>query len=255
MRISIIGAGRVATHLAIALFQKDICIHSIYSQTLTNAQRLAKQVQAQPIQALKQLELVDILIIAVSDAQIDHVARQLAENQYQGLTVHTSGSTSLNVLCQYQLRAGVFYPLQTFSLNQKIDWLQTPIFLEASHSSDLSQLHQLADQLSNKIYHYDSQQRLSLHLAAVFACNFSNYCYDIAQQLLQNQQVDPDLLLPLIQGTANKLKQQTAYENQTGPAMRHDDNILQLHQQELQHYAEWLKIYQLMSDAIRHRHK
>ncbi|TMN94246.1 DUF2520 domain-containing protein, partial [Pseudoalteromonas sp. S407] len=83
---------------------------------------------------------------------------------------------------------GVFYPLQTFSLERKIDWSNTPLFVEATENTDLQRLHILAESLSQRVYSYSSVQRLSLHLAAVFACNFSNYCYDMAKQVVDAEQ-------------------------------------------------------------------
>lgn len=255
INISFIGSGRVATHLATQLSkQQSILIQQIFSQNIAHATCLAQKVSATAIVDLSELKSVDILIIAVTDAAIALIAQQLSQLNYQGLVIHTSGSTSLDILTQYNLRAGVFYPLQTFSPQQSIDWLNTPIFLESALENDLMLLNKIAQSLSSHIYYYDSAQRLSLHLAAVFACNFSNYCYDIAQQILLDRKVDTDLLLPLILQTAHKLQFSNAIENQTGPAARHDTNIMDLHLNLLNQQPDWQKIYQLMSNEIQKRH-
>ncbi len=172
------------------------------------------------------------------------------------LIVHTSGSTDIQVLAKVHARAGVFYPLQTFSLAREVNWQSTPLFVEVSQANDLVQLSELANSLSSRVYTYTSAQRLSLHLAAVFACNFSNYCYDMAKQIVDAKQVDFSLLYPLILETAHKAVQHDPKQMQTGPAMRGDQNILNMHQQMLNDAKrEDLKnVYNLMSQQILQSH-
>ncbi|TCM67046.1 putative short-subunit dehydrogenase-like oxidoreductase (DUF2520 family) [Acinetobacter calcoaceticus] len=256
MRISLIGAGRVATHLAKALSVQHQILH-IYSPTFANAQTLAEQVQAQAVRSMDQLDTsVELLIIAISDQAIESCVLELAEYFKETLIVHTSGSTHIERLTQHYARAGVFYPLQTFSLQREIDWTQTPLFIETACSEDLHILDRVAQALSQRVYHYDSKQRLSLHLAAVFACNFSNYCYDMAAQVLDAAQVDFSLLHPLMLETAAKATQNPPVHVQTGPAMRADENILNLHQQMLvaAERPDLQQVYQLLSDGILKRH-
>ena len=251
--ISIIGTGRVATHLTQHLYQQNQTIQSVFNRSLQKAQTLSNQVNAKGIDDLAQIGDSDIVLICVNDSAIVEVAEKLSQNQYQGLVAHTSGSTALQVLTDFGLKSGVFYPLQTFSFDQKIDWQNTPLFIEARYESSLAQLQRLAEKFSSKVYQYDSAQRLSLHLAAVFACNFSNYCYDIAQQILDEKKVYVDLLLPLIDATAEKLKHGRAVDNQTGPAVRKDKQVLKMHQSMLKSNTEWKKLYLLMSDGIQKR--
>ena len=252
--VSFIGSGRVATHLAQAL-ASHVKIQQIYSRQMTNAEQLAHLVQADAITDLAHLNSVDLVIIAVSDAEIPNVAKHLQDVDYQGLVVHTSGSTHLNCLTQYGLKAGVFYPLQTFSFEHAVEWESTPLFIEAQQISAQQSLLQLAEKISKRCYQYSSEQRLSLHLAAVFACNFTNHCYDVAQQILEQKHVDSKLLMPLILSTAHKLEQTSAYQNQTGPARRQDQNILNMHQHMLEEQPQWQQIYQLMSESILERFK
>lgn len=257
MRISIVGAGRVATHLAKRLSQQHELVQ-VYSPTFLHAQQLAKQVQAEAVQHRQDLVAeIDLLIIAVSDQAIESCIQQLATQFNETLIVHTSGSTHLDVLSQYYANVGVFYPLQTFSLEREVDWSITPLFVEAARPQELQCLEEIANQLSQRVYVYNSKQRLSLHLAAVFACNFSNYCYDIAAQIVAAEQVDFSLLYPLIIETAHKATQNQPKQMQTGPAMRNDHNILNLHQQmlEQQHRPDLQAVYRLMSDGILKRHQ
>ncbi len=256
MRISFMGAGRVAHHLAHVLSQHHQIIQ-IYSRTLATAQTLATQVKATATTNITELSSeIDLVIIAVSDQAIASVISNVHQQLPKVLIVHTSGSTDIEVLAQIHARAGVFYPLQTFSLERQINWSDTPIFVEAKSEDDLVLLAELANQLSSRVYLYTSAQRLSLHLAAVFACNFSNYCYDMAKQIVDAQHVDFSLLYPLILETANKVLNNDPKQMQTGPAMRGDQNILNMHEQMLQKaQREDLKnIYQLMSQQILQSH-
>lgn len=257
MKISFIGAGRVAYHLA-----KALCMHhqivQIYSRTFEKADWLAQQVQAAAVTHFEDIHAnVDLVIIAVSDQSITKVIESLSLKLKDVCIVHTSGSTHLSILTKFHEKSGVFYPLQTFSLEREIDWKNTPIFVEATNEQDLGNLKDIANSLSNSVYSYNSEQRLSLHLAAVFACNFSNYCYDMAKQIVDEKHVDFSLLYPLINETANKALVNNPKDMQTGPAMRGDENIIQMHTNMLmQDQREDLKaVYQLLSQQIIERHQ
>ncbi|WP_043971882.1 MULTISPECIES: Rossmann-like and DUF2520 domain-containing protein [Acinetobacter] len=256
MRITLIGAGRVATHLARVL-QLQHQIVQIFSRDLQRAQVLANQVNAQAINDVRQLNSqTDLVMIAVSDQAISSVMDSIAAYLPDNLIVHTSGSTALSILSQTHVRSGVFYPLQTFSLERAVNWSDTPLFVEAVQQQDLTLLTDLANSLSQFVYQYSSKQRLTLHLAAVFACNFSNYCYDMAKQVVDAEQVDFSLLYPLILETANKATVNDPKHMQTGPAMRGDQNILSMHGQLLteSNRSDLRNIYQLMSESILKRH-
>lgn len=257
MRISLIGAGRVAHHLAHVLNAQHQIVQ-IYSRNLDKAQHLAAQVGAEAIAEVEQLYSdLDLVIIAVSDQAIAQVIQEVHRDLNHVLIVHTSGSTKLDVLQQHHARSGVFYPLQTFSLEREIDWSETPLLIEAAFAEDQQLLMILANSLSKRVYAYTSEQRSSLHLAAVLACNFSNYCYDMAKQVVDAQQVDFSLLYPLILETAHKAIQNDPSQMQTGPAMRGDHNILNMHQDVLaagqQH--ELAEVYALISQQILKRHQ
>ena len=257
MRISFIGAGRVAYHLAKALGSQHQIVQ-ICSRTFENAEWISLQVQAQAISNFENINAdIDLMIIAVSDQSIKSVIEQISPFLKDVCIVHTSGSTHLNALAKTHDKCGVFYPLQTFSLEREIDWENTPLFIEATKKKDLENLFDIANSLSNKVYSYNSEQRLSLHLAAVFACNFSNYCYDMAKQIVDAKHVDFSLLYPLIQETANKAVANNPKDMQTSPAMRGDENIIQMHTNMLmQDQREDLKsVYQLLSQQILERHQ
>ena len=256
MRISFIGAGRVAHHLAHVLQQHHQIIH-IFSRRVEPAQQLAQAVGAEAVTDMSQLDsTVDLIIIAVSDSAIGAVIKDLHPYLPNTFIVHTSGSTDIQQLTAVHARSGVFYPLQTFSLAREVEWSSTPLFVEAIEQADLTTLTTLAQQLSQRVYQYDSAQRLSLHLAAVYACNFANYCYDMAKQVVDAKQVDFSLLYPLILETAQKATQSDPKLMQTGPAMRGDQNIIAMHSNMLEQAGrdDLKAVYALMSEQILKRH-
>ncbi|SDB85173.1 Rossmann-like and DUF2520 domain-containing protein [Acinetobacter boissieri] len=255
MRISIIGSGRVATHLASALKAYGHIWVDVCGRKQSHVEQLAHTLGARALTDISDINTnIDLLIIAVADQAIKDVVSKLDKSS-GFLVVHTSGSTDVKVISDHIKNAGVLYPLQTFSMGSQIDWSNVPIFIEANAVENIDILYELGEQLSKKVYEYSSAQRLSLHLAAVFACNFSNYCYDIAQQIVQAQGVDFKLLAPLILATAQKATQIDPVTAQTGPAMRHDEGILQQHLEFLQQYMpSYATTYQLLSEQIQHRH-
>lgn len=254
MKIIFLGSGRVATQLSQCFKRLGHNIVQVYSRTLENAVKLAKSIDAEAIDDFNMLRAdADLIILAVSDQAIEIVVQKITPYLQGTMLVHTSGSTSLKVLTDYYAYSGVLYPLQTFSFERKVEWSQVPCLVEASNEVVLQQLKKLAEQISRHVYCYSSEQRLSLHLAGVFACNFSNACYDIAHQIVQSEQVDYALLHPLILETAMKATQFPPKDVQTGPAKRDDDPILALHEKMLDHQKRWQQIYKLMSEQIQQR--
>lgn len=250
MKVSIIGSGNVASHLAKALHDAKVEIQGIWSHQFENAELLAKQVGAKAINQISEItdDDIDVILISVKDDAIAEVAAQL--KNYCGVVAHTSGAAALEVL-NGNINYGVFYPLQTFSKHKTLDFSQVPLCLEANNTQSLQQLKTLAALISKNIYEVDSEQRKILHLAAVFACNFPNYLYGVAQQLLAQHQLDFEIIKPLIAETANKVQTALPIEVQTGPAIRNDEQTLQKHEDLLKEHSEWLTIYKLLSEQIK----
>ncbi|EOQ68956.1 Rossmann-like and DUF2520 domain-containing protein [Acinetobacter pittii] len=256
MKISLVGSGRVAFHLAKVLLAQGHHIVQVYARDFEKTQKFAEKIQAKACQSLREFQQTELIILTVSDSAIAELAKQVHELFPETLIVHTSGSTDIEVISHVHEKAGVFYPLQTFSFEREVNWSATPLFVEAVTDADQAILVDLANSLSGRVYQYTSKQRLTLHLAAVFACNFSNYCFDMAKQIVDKEQVDFSLLYPLIVETAKKATENDPKQMQTGPAMRGDQNILAMHQDLLaQAERDDLKqVYQLLSDGIVKRH-
>jgi len=249
MVITIIGSGNVATHLAAALKNAGHRILQVYSRDLQHAALLAYHVRADAIDDLKQIDpQTDVFIISVKDDAIGDVAQKLAV--HQKLILHTSGATDLAVLSALSSNAGVLYPLQTFSKNKELNFWNVPLCIEGPSPDVTKQIRGLASTISNHIYDVDSAGRRTLHLAAVFACNFPNYLYSIAQNLLAQNQLDFNMIRPLIAETADKAVQQLPSTVQTGPAVRNDVNTMDKHLQMMENEPMLQEIYRLLSQGI-----
>ncbi|MGB3946541.1 MAG: F420-dependent NADP oxidoreductase [Bacteroidia bacterium] len=251
--IVFIGSGNVATHLALALKKAGHRIIQVYSQHLEHADALAKLVKAQSIDSIELIDkMADIYIVAVKDDAIEVVVKQLQLSDK--IVAHTSGSIDMKALKNASKNYGVFYPLQTFSKNKKVDFKTVPICLEANNSDTFTVLLNLA-QISTNVQSINSKQRKSIHLAAVFACNFSNHLYAIADTILQKNKLSLELLKPLIEETAQKIKTTAPVLAQTGPAVRNDKKIMKNHLEMLSSNSDYQKIYELLSKSIQKQRK
>ncbi len=249
MRISIIGSGNVATHLGAALKNAGHRIVQVYSPNLQNAAMLAYHIGAEATDQLLALSSeTDLFIISVKDDAIIDVAKQVAP--LGKLLVHTSGATSLSALELFTDNAGVFYPLQTFSKTRELDFWQVPLCIEGAGDDITQTLGQLAHTISNSVHRVSSDQRKTLHLAAVFACNFPNYLYQAAYDLLRNDGLAFDIIRPLILETAQKVQQTIPASVQTGPAVRNDARTMQAHLDMLENNDQLKQLYELLSQAI-----
>jgi predicted short-subunit dehydrogenase-like oxidoreductase (DUF2520 family) len=249
MRITLIGSGNVATHLAAAFKNVGHAIMQVYSRDMQNASLLAYHVRAEAIDSFDNINPeTDLFIIAVKDDAIVDIAQKLTK--FNKLIVHTSGATSLNVLTQYTDMAGVFYPLQTFSKTKEVDFRTVPVCIEGADEQITVQLEELARTISNNVSRVNSDQRKILHLAAVFACNFPNYLYYAAGKLLQQHNLDFNLLRPLILETAEKVQEYLPNQVQTGPAIRNDEKTIAAHLKLLQDDPELERLYAELSQLI-----
>ena len=249
MRITLIGSGNVATHLGAALRNAAHHIVQVYSRHAQNAALLAYHVRAEPISDLSQISAeTDLFIISINDDAIGAMAEQLAV--HRKLMVHTSGATPLTHLLAFTDLAGVFYPLQTFSKSKEVDFRSVPLCIEGADEQIVKDLRELAQTISNNVALVSSEQRKVLHLSAVFSCNFPNYLYYTAQQLLAQHQLDFNLLRPLIAETAQKVQERFPADVQTGPAIRHDEKTMLSHMAMLQPDEDLRRLYGLLSQAI-----
>lgn len=248
--IALAGAGNISWHLAKALYTNGFRITGIWSRGYTNAVSLASSCDATPIPDISSLsDGADLIIIAVPDNAIAEVAGRIGH--FDGIIVHTAGSVNMDVFAGSFSKYGVFYPLQTFSKENALEMAEVPIFLEASDSETMQALNEVSIKLSQKIYETDSNQRLKLHVAAVFAGNYSNLLYTISNKILGDMHLPQEVLHPLISATASKALKNDPLLMQTGPARRNDIKTLEKHMAVLASYPEYAELYRLMAHLIR----
>ncbi len=249
MRISIIGSGNVATHLSAAFTNANHKIVQIWSRDIEHASLLAYHVKAEAINDISKLDPgVDIILIAVNDDAISGISAQL--KLHGTLLAHTSGSMPMSVLSPASSNIGVFYPLQTFSKNKSVEFKNVPILIESNTPQGASQIRELAGSVSLKVTNIDSEKRLSLHVAAVFANNFTNYLFALSKEILDKNGLDFDLIRPLIAETASKVQELDPEKVQTGPAVRNDIETIQKHLVLLESLPQLKDIYKSLSQSI-----
>jgi len=249
MKIVFLGAGNLATNLAMALKNHGHEIVQVYSRTEESAEKLARKTVAEPVTKLNRLvHDADLYIISVKDDAI----RQVLENfpVREGFLVHTAGSVPMDMLKGHAARYGVIYPLQTFSKERLVDFNTIPVCLEAAKDSDLAFLEQIMGELSQNIYHIDSRQRGYIHVAAVFACNFNNFMMAMAQEILQKHDMPFDMMIPLIQETVDKAMENSPVPSQTGPAVRGDQQTMERHLKLLEGSDKLQNLYRFVSMTI-----
>jgi len=247
--VLILGAGNVGSHLAKALFHSGVRITGVVSRTRSKADEIVGitgGIAAEDPEDIR--EISDLALICVSDPAISEVALQLGGKAT--MLAHTSGSTAMDVLGPSGLPSGVIYPLQTFSRARELDYSQIPFLIEASDARVAEALTTLAGQISHNVMQADSIIRRKVHIAAVYACNFSNHLASIAFKMLEKEGVDPSVLLPLMRETLDKLTYLSPDKAQTGPAVREDHATMESHLRELEGLTIEEEIYRLLSANI-----
>jgi predicted short-subunit dehydrogenase-like oxidoreductase (DUF2520 family) len=247
--IVIIGAGNVGTHLGRALSQAGLNICQVAGWREQAVKALASELGTGHTTSMHEVrKRCDLYIMALPDHIIESILPELGLTDE--LLVHTSGSISLDILSPYSANTGVLYPLQTFSRKRDIDLHEVPFLIEACSPENGKLLLDLAGRLSHRVSMADSGQRQALHIAAVFACNFTNRMYDIARRIMEEYGLDFSLLVPLIRETAAKAAETGPAGSQTGPAYRRDMKIIEKHLDILAGHPGILEIYRDITNNI-----
>lgn len=228
MRINIIGSGNVATHLGRAIMTAGHEVACVVSRDAAHAQGLASAIHAQAMTSVALAPQADVTLIAVNDNAIANVAAELRKHNVSPIVAHTSGATPMDCLAGLPHR-GVFYPCQTFSKGDDVRVSEVPFLIEASDPLAENTLTRLAKSIGSCAIPCDSAQRALLHLAAVFASNFTNHLLLQADEIMRRAGLPTSILRPLVEKTVSKAFDMGAKEAQTGPARRLDSKTLEAH--------------------------
>lgn len=271
MKIVLIGAGNLATHLGKALHAAGHDMVQVFSRTMQSAETLASLLDAEPLTDIAQVrDDADVYIFSVKDSALVQLVAQLCRHEADGLVedgavnalrkakkgehervfLHTAGSMPLSVFKGMAQHYGVLYPMQTFSKQREVDFSIIPCFVEANDEFAQKQIEGMAREISGRVYQLSSEDRKYLHLSAVFACNFANHCYAISQELLEEHGIPFDVMLPLINETAAKVHEMKPKDAQTGPAVRYDENVIGKQSKLLENHPHFKKVYDSMSKSI-----
>lgn len=251
--ITFIGAGNVAWHLAQALYHSGHRIVQIFSRSHETASALADKVNARPVTDYREiLPTAQLYIYALKDDILPAAIEQMPITS--GIHIHTSGSMPMNVFERTKQHYGCLYPLQTFSKQKAVAVAEVPFFIEANTPETENVIYDTAHSIANQIYRLCSEDRKSLHLAGVFACNFTNLMYRKTEQLLAEKNLPFGIMKGLITEAVNKALCIGPSHSQTGPAERGDRKIINQHIAMLADTPEWQEIYSTLSDMIeKHR--
>ena len=250
MRVCIVGAGRLAWHLAQALHGAGHYVAQVFSRTMESAQTLASKIGAQAVSRLEDMADADVYVVAVKDSALPDVVRLLCKGREDKVFLHTAGSISMSIFEGLACHYGVLYPMQTFSKERQLDFKCIPCFIEGNDEMTLNVVRQLAESVSDNVRELSGEARRHLHLAAVFACNFANHCYEQAAEVLERQGLPFSVMLPLIEETAQKVRELSPREAQTGPAVRYDENVMDAQLALLDGHERAQEIYRLLSQSI-----
>ncbi|MBK5278938.1 MAG: DUF2520 domain-containing protein [Bacteroidia bacterium] len=252
MFVSFIGSGNLAWHLAPALDNVGFVVKEVHSRNPNNAAKLTSRLYQAEVKATLDFSTSDsrIFIVAVSDDAIELIAQEIILPE-DAFLIHTSGSQPLSIL-QFAATSntGVLYPLQTFTKTKKVDFKLTPIFFESNNSETDAMLQLIAKAISDKVRKISSEERKALHVAAVFASNFTNHMLALSKKILEQNSLDFDLLKPVILETINKSLAVGPELGQTGPASRGDLEILDRHLEFIKEDPQLVEIYKMVSQQI-----
>lgn len=244
MQTVIIGSGNVAYHLAKAFVQNGISLAQIFGRNEKELDKISEELNI-PNSTTNLVE-ADLYIICVSDGSIGAVSKLITKRD--SLVAHTSGSLPKEIL-EGEYKKSSFYPLQTFSKTKNLDYKKIPFFIETENEEDQKILTDLASKISDNVMESTHEKRKYIHLTAVFACNFVNHLFARAKEISDAQEIPFDYFLPLINETVQKINEIDPKSAQTGPAVRNDQRVLELHEQLLK--DESLEIYKTMNHSIK----
>ncbi len=248
IEVILVGAGNVSWHLARTFDAAGIRVIQVVNRNLVRAREVASLLNTEATSDISEMRVADFVILAVNDDALPEVISAIPPQS--GILVHTSGSTDISVLEHAADHFGVLYPFQTLTRGVDVPAEKIPFLIEGSDDKTLKRIRLLAEKMSPHVVTMDSVQRRKLHLAGAIANNFTNYLIGRAQDYLTANEIDPDLLLPLIRETVRKLEFIPPSQGQTGPARRGNTRIIREHLKLLESTPDLKNLYSMISDSI-----
>lgn len=251
MKVTLIGAGNLATQLGKSLKNAGVGISQVYSRTEVSAKALAELLETEWLTDVSKFhDEADIYIFSVKDSVLCELISEVCKGRGDKLFLHTAGSMPMHCFEGKAKRYGVFYPMQTFSKAKDVSFKNIPVFIEGNSVETEEVIRSLANKLSKRVITLSSADRKYLHLAAVWACNFTNHCYSVASDILGEHGIPFDVMLPLIDETTDKIHRISPKKAQTGPAVRGDRNVMNQQLELMNDRVDLQELYRLLSKGI-----
>lgn len=248
MDIVIVGSGNVAHCFGHLLKLHGHPVKQVISRKRENAAELAGLLGAAYATDLLDINMeADVYVLAVGDSVIHELNDRLRLGRR--IVAHTAGAVPLDAISKISTSTGVIYPLQSIRKENK-SYPSMPLLIEAAADDVLRRLQSLAQSISGDITVMDSDQRLKMHLSAVFCNNFTNHLVTLAKAYCEKEHLDFQLLQPLIRETFARLERFAPEQVQTGPAMRDDKATMALHLAKLAEYPHMQQLYPMLSQSI-----
>jgi predicted short-subunit dehydrogenase-like oxidoreductase (DUF2520 family) len=249
INISFAGAGRVASALCHKMYAAGNNIELIVSLSEANGRSLSESCRASWSKVPEFPLSTDLIIVAVPDHSLSSFLKDLSCSP-ETLVVHTAGSFGLEVFPEHIKNRGVFYPLQTFSKDRIVDFKGLPFLLESSDPRSSEIMEELAHSIGGKTLFVSSEQRIMIHVAAVFICNFANHMLTGGWQVAEKAGIPFEIFFPLLQETVSKAIELGPEKSQTGPAVRNDTNTIEKHGELLSFSPDLQKLYREVTMSI-----
>ncbi|HEY4612820.1 MAG TPA: Rossmann-like and DUF2520 domain-containing protein [Bacteroidota bacterium] len=274
-KVSIIGAGNVGTALAALCRRKGLSVVSVISRNREDARRAAALGGCQRFFSRDIADLhptTNVLLIAVSDAQVRSVAREVAHNTQLDFShlyaAHTSGILTSNELSALERQGAVvfsFHPMQSFPTRDpsaaQVKTLEGITYGVEGSPKAVRFARQLARQLGGISLRVPKEQKILYHLACVVASNYSvallGAIEDIASGFVSGHSLQH--FRKLIESSIEHSLRLTPQKALTGPIVRGDRQALQAHLAQLtgkrRHLRQLYKILGLYALSLAEREK
>lgn len=253
MNVVLIGSGNVATVLGRVMQSCGHTIIEVVSRNEFNAHKLATTLGTT---TQTNIDAVtndgEIYIVSVADNGIEKVCKQLLLKNK--IVAHTSGAISKNVLQNVSERYGVLYPVQSLR-KESAHIPEIPLLIDGNTEETTQAIRTFAETISKKVFHANDEERLKLHVSAVFASNFTNHLYSLAEEYCKTEGTDFSLLIPLIKEVAQRIETYKPHLMQTGPALRNDVVTIQKHLHLLNAHPRLKNVYEVMTQSIKEFYK
>jgi predicted short-subunit dehydrogenase-like oxidoreductase (DUF2520 family) len=250
IRVAIYGSGNLGHAFAQAIIHtKGLKLHSIIARNEISGNNLAQKFKTPYFTSLPENDAPDFLILCVPDASIASICKALPSLPHT-IVCHCSGATDVNILSENLKYYGVIYPVQSFNIFNDVDFSTIPILIEANNPHVLIKIKKLSELLSNHVIEVSSSSRIMYHIAAVYANNFVNHLWAMSKELCEKENLDFEILRPLIESTFQKIRNESPTRTQTGPAVRKDWVTIHNHYDLLEKHPKHLEIYKLLTESI-----